>query len=113
MQGDEFIHLRQIDTDAAGECENVAFERGTSAKRNYRHTMRVAQCHSSRDFFGRVRKDDGIRQHGIVRRFIAAVMLTHGLRGRQPLTKQGPQVSQKNLGQRTLERGALGRMVHG
>src|SRR5450830_426901 len=42
-----------------------------------------------------MRKHHGIRQHGIIRRFIATMMLTHGLTGGKALAKQCLQLRQQ------------------
>src|SRR5258705_11765039 len=72
------VHVAEIDGHSAPGRIDVAFEGGTSAERNDRHTLRRANTHDRLDIGFALRKYDRIRRLvGNPARRIA-VLLPHG-----------------------------------
>ena len=74
------IHLRQIDRQATLHRQDMTLQRGTGAVGDNREAILVAQRYSGRHIVDVLGEYHRIGQHGVVGRFIASMVLTHGLR---------------------------------
>ena len=92
--------------------ENVAFKRRPRAVRNQGNAMLVAHLGDVRHVFGGLREHHGVRQHGRIRRFVAAVMLANGGRLRQAVAKVRAQRIQTSGRHRAAQRIGVQGSVH-
>ena len=79
------VHFRDIDGDAAVQRRHMPFERRARAKGDDRHLVFGANLDNLRHFLGAPGIDHGIRRHHRVMVLALAMLLAHGLGGRQPV----------------------------
>ena len=75
-----FVHLAQVDRDAAVNRVDVPFEGGAGAERNDRHLMRRADLQDLGDLVCGVREADDVGRGVDVIRLAVAVMIANGRR---------------------------------
>ena len=81
------VHLGDVDGDAAVERRHMALQRGTGAEGNDRHLVLGAGLDDLLHLFRRMRVDHGVRRHHRVVVLALAVLLAHGLGGREAVAE--------------------------
>ena len=84
-------HAREIDRHATVDGVDMTFERAAHSERDDRTPVLRAHLDDCGDFFGRHRKDDGIRKSGRVPRLAMAVVFADGVRRGDAVTEDAAQ----------------------
>ncbi|MNM77044.1 hypothetical protein D3C81_888860 [compost metagenome] len=111
MHRQHAVHLGEVQADAPGHGQQVAFERRTGAVGNQRHAMLVAEAGQFGDFLGGVGEDHGVRGGGRERGFVAAMVGADACRGGKPFAEAGGQCLGQGNGKGTARQGGGGRGV--
>src|SRR3990172_11302271 len=91
VNGQDFVHLRQVHAYAAVDGEHVTLKGCADAERDDRGAVHAAKVGDVAHFLGGARERDGIGGSIGVVRFILAVVFTYATRGGNSLSKQRTQ----------------------
>src|SRR5262245_42932324 len=102
------VHLRQVETDAAGKSGDVPFKRSPRTERDDRCTVSGAELDNCRDLFGTVGEGDRVRSMRRMIGLVLAVLGANRWRSGETIAEQLAQRGQQRLLDRLAVQGGCG-----